>query len=207
MATIFEDHDTGRPHRELATRDRMLLFVLIFATVITAYLIYLLVQPFLPALAWAFALAIIAKPLHRWIRGKVHRTGLAAGITAALIAILILGPALFVTEQVTSQAIAGLEWIRDEDKIAEWRQVAGENARFAAALEWAEKNVDVAGQVEQALGYFTESMTGLLAGTVWLGMQLLIMLLSLFFFLRDSSQVLGSVQSLVPLSNREANKV
>jgi predicted PurR-regulated permease PerM len=38
-------------------------------------------------------------------------------------------------------------------------------------------------------------------------MQLLIMLLTLFFFLRDNERAVGAVRRLVPLSGRESNKV
>jgi len=42
------------------SRERVLALTLLGATVLVFYVCYLLVQPFLPALAWALALAVIA---------------------------------------------------------------------------------------------------------------------------------------------------
>jgi predicted PurR-regulated permease PerM len=75
------------------------------------------------------------------------------------------------------------------------------------SVEWIQQDLNPAQEVQGYLSTFAENMTGWLTGTVWLVMQLLIMLLTLFFFLRDNEQVLGAVRSLIPLSNREANKV
>jgi predicted PurR-regulated permease PerM len=208
MATILdhETHESQESH-ELATRDRLLLIVLLAATAVAAYLIYRLLRPFLPALAWALALSIIALPVQRWMIRKIHRRGAAAGLTVGLVALLILGPALFVAQQVTAQAAAAMSWIQQEDKITEWRQSLAQNERLAGAVAWFEENVDLAGEVKNLLGAVSQSMTSWLAGTVWLAMQLLIMLLTLFFFLRDNERAVGAVRHLVPLSDREANKV
>jgi predicted PurR-regulated permease PerM len=203
MASYVEQ-ETAESH-DLATRERMLLMVLVATTLVVAYLIYRLLQPFLPALAWAFALAIIARPVHRWMSGKIQQRAVATGITVGLVAVLILGPALFVARQVTLEAIKGLQWVQEEDKLAEWQKTLTEQAHLNGMLAWADENVDLAAEAKQLLVNVTQNMTGWLAGTVWLGVQLLIMLLTLFFFLRDNEQVLRAVRSMVPLSNREAN--
>ncbi len=79
--------------------------------------------------------------------------------------------------------------------------------RLSPAVQWAEENVDLAGEAQQIVGNLTTSMTSWLTGTIWLGMQLLIMLLTLFFFFRDSGPIVKTLRGLVPLSRREANKV
>jgi predicted PurR-regulated permease PerM len=205
MASL-RDHKTSQSH-DLATRDRLLLIVLLAATAVAAYLVYRLLHPFLPALAWAFALSIIVYPVHRWITRWVHHRATVAGITTGLIAVLILVPALFVGQHVTSQAIQALQWVQEEERLADWEQVVADNPRLKRVVEWTQQDSNPAEEAQRLLSTFTQSMTGWLTGTVWLVMQLLIMLLTLFFFLRDNEQVLGAVRSLIPLSNREANKV
>ena len=205
MASLT-DQETSQSH-DLATRDRLLLIVLLAATAVAAYLVYRLLYPFLPALAWAVALSVIAYPAHRWVGKWIHHRATAAGMTTALVAVLILGPALLVAQQVTSQAMQTLQWIQQEEKLADWEQVVAENPRLKEAVAWFQQELNPAQEAERLLRTFTENMTGWLTGTVWLVMQLLIMLLTLFFFLRDKEQVLGAVRSVIPLSNREANKV
>jgi predicted PurR-regulated permease PerM len=169
--------------------------------------VYRILQPFLPALAWAFALSIVAQPALRWMNDRIDRRGLAAGITTALVAALILAPALFVMQQVTTQAITTLEWIQEEDKLTEWQQSLDDSPRLRRVSSWFEENVNLADQARELLGALSQSLTTWVAGTVWLVMQISIMLLTLFFFLRDSGKAMSAVRSLVPLSNREANKV
>jgi predicted PurR-regulated permease PerM len=205
MATIAE-HETEQPV-DLATRERLLLVVFLGASAVVAYLVYLLLHPFLPALAWALALAIIATPVRRWVSRRITHRGAAAGITTALVAVLILGPSLFVLQQLSQQAVQTLEWIQQENKVAEWQEVIQENPRMENVVIWLREEFNLPDQAKQALGTLSETMTTWLAGTVWLVVQLMIMLLTLFFLLRDNHQALDAVRGLIPLSNREANKV
>ena len=55
---------------ERPSRDQLLTVALVGGTVIALYLCYRVALPFLPALAWAAALAVMAYPLHDWIRQR-----------------------------------------------------------------------------------------------------------------------------------------
>src|SRR5688500_9474022 len=82
------------------TRDHALVVVLVVATAILLYLCWLIAKPFMGPIAWALALAIIARPVHCWmVRRMKKRPGLAAGLAVTVIAILILAPAIFVGHQ------------------------------------------------------------------------------------------------------------
>jgi hypothetical protein len=63
------DTRSGKPQRPdtesgWLSRERVLALVLLTATALAVYVCYLLTHPFLPALAWALALAVVAHPLH-----------------------------------------------------------------------------------------------------------------------------------------------
>ncbi len=118
---VNDDSPDEQPH-DLATRERLLFFVLMFVTALVAYLSFRLVEPFLPAIIWALALAIIARPVHRWLNAKISHSGAAAGISVFLVTVCILGPVFFVGHQVTQQALAttGMD-ASSEDKIALWK--------------------------------------------------------------------------------------
>jgi hypothetical protein len=59
----------------------MRLFALVILTLVLIGLCVALAVPFLPAITWAVALAILAWPIHRWIAHRVARRGLAAALT------------------------------------------------------------------------------------------------------------------------------
>src|SRR4051794_7018326 len=52
----------------------------------------LLAYPFLPAITWAIALAIIAWPLHAWLSRHFVRPWLSAGLTTLVVVAVILVP-------------------------------------------------------------------------------------------------------------------
>src|SRR5262245_49954446 len=79
---------SGRPLRPVA---------LAILTLLLIALCIRLAVPFLPALTWAFALAIIAWPVHARIARHVPNRSLAASLSTVAVVILILVPGLFVS--------------------------------------------------------------------------------------------------------------
>lgn len=212
MATVPRpQHRTAdlpaEPNHDLATRDRLKVIVLAVATAIVVYLCYLLMAAFLPALVWAGALAVMGRPIHKWVTNRVKLDGAAAGLTVALVVVLIVVPVVFVVHQVGQQAAVVLAYLQDEEQLAEWQAALEQHPTLAPAVEWVQQNINLAGEAQRILGFVTENITSWLTATVWLLMQLLIMLLALFYLFRDRSYVLDWLRSLVPLSTRETYKV
>src|SRR4051812_10989570 len=77
--------------------DRIRLLALVVLSVLLNGLCVLLAAPFLPAITWAVALAILAWPVHRWIAKRVGRRGLAAALSSGLVVGAILASGLFVS--------------------------------------------------------------------------------------------------------------
>jgi predicted PurR-regulated permease PerM len=80
--------------------------------VILLILSVLLAAPFLPAITWAVALAILAWPLHRWIARRASRRGLAAAVSSAAVTATILGTGLFITYQIAGETASVAETLR-----------------------------------------------------------------------------------------------
>ena len=59
--------------------------VLIIATALGIYLCFRLVAPFIAALAFAMALAVLFTPLQKRLEGKLKRASLAAAVTTLAI--------------------------------------------------------------------------------------------------------------------------
>src|SRR5688572_8950562 len=78
------------------SRGRLSVIALLVATAISIYLCYLLINPFLPSLAWALALTVVALRLHRWIEARIKRPSVAAGLSVTLAALFIVVPALLI---------------------------------------------------------------------------------------------------------------
>src|SRR5215210_3010280 len=94
------------------SRERALALVLVVATALAFYVCYRITLPFLPAVTWALALAVVAHPLHKLIAGRVKNPNVAAGLTVGVVAILIVTPAAFLVQQIVSQASRGAQTLR-----------------------------------------------------------------------------------------------
>jgi predicted PurR-regulated permease PerM len=187
------------------TRERLLVLTLLVATAVAFYLCYLIARPFLSALAWALALAIIAHPLHNWIAHRLRHSNLAAALAVVIVIFAVVAPAIFAAQRIVLQAVDGVQAIQVDQ--GQWREVIERNPRLAPILRWAERQINLqeaARRTEEAL---VARASSLVKGSVWMAAELLVSFFFLFYFLRDRRTVMRSLRSLVPLSEAETDKV
>src|SRR5687768_13419500 len=109
------------------TRERILVVVLAAITIGVFYLCYLITLPFVPALAWALAIAVVAHPLHEWLRRRLKSNSLGAAIAVVVVTVTILTPAAFVVHRVSKDGIATAEKLRGVLEEGRWRDFAERN--------------------------------------------------------------------------------
>lgn len=203
--------NVSEPHREAETgwltRERALGLVLVIATALAFYLCYRLVRPFLPALAWALALAVVAHPLHRWVARRIQQTNIAAGLSVVIVMIILVAPVLFVTERLVREAASGVEMMSAGTATGRWRAAVERNPQLAPILHWVETQIDVQGEAQRAAEALTSRLSSFVTGSIWMMVELLITLFTLFFFFRDRRVILRAMRSLVPLSEAETDDV
>jgi predicted PurR-regulated permease PerM len=179
--------------------------VLLTATALAIYLSYLLIAPFLPALAWAVALVIVSIPVHRRLERWMKRPSVAAGVSVALVAICIVVPTLVIGAMLAREAASGVELIQHRTEEARWREILDSNPRLANAATWLEERVNIDEQAAEAVSGIVGSAGVVLQNSIWIATQLLITLFVLFFMLRDRQRAIQSLRNLLPLSDREAD--
>ncbi|QDT57421.1 putative inner membrane protein [Caulifigura coniformis] len=259
MSTGPEPIPTPAPEQPIPA-ETITTGVLVLATGLVVYLCYLVVEPFLTALAWALALAVIAHPVHRWLDRQTTYRSLCAGLTVVAIMLLLMIPAAFVTTSLVQQATQYAGVVQDGITSGRWEEAlkanrylgpllkrlpefssldrdksegagqhdAVESADQQRALEedasTAAEQVQVpafrnqeeetshfrmpsSGSLASAAGMVTSRLRGFLSGAGWIGMQVLITMMCLFFFLRDRHSVLDGVRGLMPLSESEADRI
>jgi predicted PurR-regulated permease PerM len=194
-------------HEGLLTRSRALALILIIATGIALYLCFVLVRPFLPALAWALALAVISYPLHRAISARLKNRDVAATLSCFVVAAVIVVPGLFVAQQISAEASDAVRLIREEAASGGWKKAIANSPRLAPLLEWIEERVDVKGGVEEAVKASSARIPEFVKASVWLVTELLITFLVLFYFLRDRGETLSVLQSFSPLTQAETERM
>ena len=83
------------------------------AVAVVTYLCWRLLAPFLPALAFGFALAMLGDPLYRWLVKVLRRPTAAASIAVLLICLTLVVPLIFLAQVLTREAIQGIATISD----------------------------------------------------------------------------------------------
>ena len=129
-----QDNDAEHTRNlQLGSRARLRSFVLLALTIAGIYLCFRLLLPFLPALVWALALAVLFVPAHRWVEAKLHNDNLAASASILLIGFLVVVPVLVVSSLVIQAAAGGAVGVREKFQAGEWRRVI-ENDEMLAPL-------------------------------------------------------------------------
>jgi predicted PurR-regulated permease PerM len=189
------------------TRERGLTLVLAAATGLAFYVCYRLALPFLPAVTWALALAVVAHPLHERIAGRIKSPDAAAGTAIALVAALVVTPGLFLLQLLVSQASRGAEALRAQVESGRLRAAVEGNPLLSRVAGWFGPDLDVRAAADWVAGSAGAYLSSFVGGSLWTLAQLLITFLTLFYLLRDRRKLLTAVRSLLPLSQSETDKL
>ena len=199
---ISPEHESGWPN----ARQIRFLIVLV-ATGFGLYLCYLLTLPFLTSLTWALVLSVIFSPAHRRIELRIGHRNLAALITVAAVAILVVVPMVFVAQQLVRETANGAVYLESELRAGEWRETISGYPTFARAATWVEEQLDLAGTAGSIAAMLTTLSTSVLRSSVSQLINVVLTFYLLFFFLRDKQQILRTLQALSSLSTTETKYV
>ncbi len=199
-----DDHDW-------ASASHMRTLVLMAATAIGVYLSYRMAVPFLPAMAGAFALAVIFMPLQRWLESKLmpisqrFAKSLAAAVAVAAIAAIVVVPAIFVAQRLTIQALAGAELVQAKVESGEWQKTLAAQPALAPIAARIEAELDLPGATRDLTTWLSTSAGSVLKRSVVQMIAFALMFYLLFFFLRDRDSALRELVALSPLTAVEMN--
>ncbi len=186
-----------------ATRTHVQTLVLMAATACGLYLCYRLAEPFLPALAWALALAVLFAPLQRGLESRLGKPTLAALAAVTVIGLMVVIPAVFVGQRLAVQAAKGSEVIKARAESGEWRQALAGQPRIVSLIETIGQQVEL-GETLQTLTAWLSTLAGsIVKRSAYQVVGFALTLYLLFFFLRDRRSALQALRWLSPLSRTE----
>ena len=187
-----------------ATRGRLRAFVLLAITLLGLWLCYRLIAPFLPALTWALALGTFFMPAHCWVEGKLKWPNLAALVSVALIASLVVAPVLLLGDRLIEEAIKGAALLQETFRSGEWRQTLRAN-RFAAPVTQLLDQLTPADLIERVRTWTVDAGASRVRGWIWDIVTILIAFYLLFYFLRDRRLAAEAFRDLSPLSTADTD--
>ena len=193
-------------------RKLSLVFLLIL-TVIAVYLSFLIARPFLSSIITAALLAVTTYPLFTLLRRWVRRRSVAALLTSLLVFLVLLLPTIFVVNTIAGEMQAVYGWLNQQNlNGGGWDAVLRRVTE--RPVRWVEEKTGVSrvqvrsalsAQLEEgraALLNWAKSFAVDVTGTV---VSILIMLVTLFFFLRDGPTMLYRAGAILPLERDRYN--
>ena len=170
--------------------------------VFLVYLCWRMLAPFLPALCWAFALALIAEPIQAWLlRRSLPRT-LVALIIIALVLAVVIGPGVILARAIAGEASDIMNRMTSDEGTQKMRAAIQSNSIAGPALRWLDSRCDLPREAMQLArsiaGWASVTISALFTGSLWLLSQIAVTMFVLFYFLRDGEILLEKVCSLIP---------
>jgi len=182
---------------------------------------FLILSPFLKAITWAAIFAVLVYPVYSWLlkilRGKAT---VAAFVITLVIALIVILPGLrlvgFLSEEIvdlvksvgTLVSAEGVEiwqqkpWVQ---KLLRWRDLLGvELAGFDFQINWKELVVQGA---KVSSGILLSQATGVAQNIFLFVANFVIVLITVFFFLRDGAKFSDRLRRLLPMDQEHQERL
>ncbi len=193
------------PIQPFITRPRIFSISFFVVFLFLLYLTTGLLAPFVSALLWAAIIVLALQPLHRRVLSLLgNRPGTAAAAMTTLTTLFVIGPVVALLVALAAQAIDFYQWtlegIRSGAFANAWNRLADtvSSARSLPLFEGVDVKALVVKGVSQASLALADQLGSVLRNSALLAVNLLIMLVSLFFLFRDGERYYRSVLGLLP---------
>jgi predicted PurR-regulated permease PerM len=172
---------------------------------------FLILSPFLTAITWAVILAILVYPLYTWLTKLLRgRATLAGLIVIAFIALLVVVPGVELAWFLADEAVELVQSVRalvSGEGLAEWlatpwvSQVIGwwDMVSFRLVdfkINWKELTVQAA---QASSSVLVAQVKGLAQNVLLFTVNFVIVLVTLFFLLRDGAEFTARLRRLLPM--------
>jgi len=184
-------------------------FILLFF-VIAAYMVFLVIKPFIIPILTSVIISYIFYPLYKWINKKTRRKNLSAIIVTILIIVLIITPILFIVNSLTREVTT--VYINSKQRIAEGNIIGiGFDSNVLWKLNSFLVNIAEKPQISSSLDNIINTIISSLSNFLFTIpkkiLSFFVMIFLIFFMLRDGELMVKKIKYLIPLKNHYQNKI
>lgn len=196
----------------MITTETKRLTMLLFYTyvLVLVYFAFQILSPFLTPLAWAGILALCLWPLHNKLKPRLGRTRTAILLTL-LTAVIIIGPALWLSYSLVTQASQvvvetqkTLMRVENMEKIKLFWGKLSAQVPLPPIEELRGKITNGAGALTSVIA---SQAAGILQNVATVIFKTVITFLALFFFLRDGDRASDFIRNILPFSLEQQNRL
>lgn len=167
----------------------------------------LLTWPFLGAITWALALAILFAPVHARIEATIGHPSLAALASVIILSVVVIVPAAFVVERLVSEAGAGAVAIQARIAAGELQRLLDAYPRIAPLGAWINSQFDLPSMAATLATWLSNIGATFLRGSVLQVVEVMLTFYLLFYFLRDRQAAKAMLLRWLPLTSPEAEQL
>jgi predicted PurR-regulated permease PerM len=184
--------------------SRLALWGLVLLTLAALAATLVLASPFLAPLAWALAIAVVTAPIHHGLRRRIPEANVAAVAAVLVVMIVVVTPIFLVGRVIAIEVIARAGSLPDADDAERWTRLAERHPSVAPFARWLDRRINVRTEAKQMVSRFVGYVSGVLGGSVWVIVDILLVLFFLFYFYRDGPRGLDTIRALLPLGESES---
>lgn len=164
----------------------------------------ILVRPFLPALTWAVVLAVVSARMHRAIASRL-RPSAAAGLSVAIIALIVVAPLLLVSQRLISEALNGVAYVQDQIATGRWQALIDTHPWLRDAYVWLEQQIDLKTALQRLTTTVANFGAEIVRQSTGQLVALAITFYVLFFLLRDRREARAAFDRLSPFTSSQTD--
>ena len=208
--------DEQRRSTSWAPSGQLALLVLLIASL---YLGFRVIKPFLDPIIIAVVLAPIVYPIYRWLRARLRgRASAAALLTCLFVVLVVVGPLTVLGSALVTQGVDAVKALEARAQTGTLEELLGGPQveqlleRIGTVLPMVDPaRLDLKGMIlsfSNRVGQLLLAKGGqLLSGTGALLTSVVMMILVLFFMVRDGEEMLAGLRSLSPLRAEQEERL
>ncbi len=185
-------------------RVHVISFLVVLAVVLI--LVLFVLKPFVNILALGLILAILFRPVYRWILRYVKYPGVSSLLTVAIILILILGPLWLLGQLLVNELIGFYGHYRDGSIVID---------RADVISHVPEQFRDIVGSFTQDLNSFAarisssalNSVSAILSNVFSFIVSFFVLFFIVFYLLKDGDRIKAVLMDISPMADDQENKL
>ncbi|MBX3572945.1 MAG: AI-2E family transporter [Mesorhizobium sp.] len=182
-------------------------YVVAAAAIAGVAICVLMVWPFLGAITWALALAILFVPVHARIEARLRNPTVAAMVSVVVLVVVVAVPAAFVVERLVNEAASGAGALQKRLAAGELQKLLDSYPSLAPIGAWIERQLDLQALTASVATWLSNMGASFVRGSVLQIVEIVLTFYLLFYFLRDRRAAETMTHSWLPLTPTEADRL
>lgn len=189
------------------TYHRLQIYFFLAVFGLALVLSFFMFKPYLGVMVFAAILSVLMQPVYRRLLKYFRRPWLASFSTVFLTMMLILLPMIFVVGSLATEGLLLYDRIRGrvsfDDVAAALSRIMGPDQAGRIAAEASRAVTDLATYVQPLVGSLTANIFALFSNALFFALGFLLVLLGMYYLLKDGPALKREVLDLSPLSKED----